>query len=52
MEKYGVCKSEKEAGMGPGIGYCSECHAPVLNQDGKTKKTCNCKAAQVITFNN
>jgi len=52
MEKYGVCLNEKTAGMGPGVGYCDKCNAPVIAKDGEYKKTCDCKAAAVITFNN
>jgi hypothetical protein len=44
MEKYGVCKSEKEAGMGPEVGYCPKCEKPLLRQDnGRPMATCNCK---------
>jgi len=43
MEKYGVCKTEKEAGMGPTVGYCEKCQAPIIVQkDGLKRKTCDC----------
>jgi len=42
MEKYGVCNTEKTAGMGPKIGYCKICDAPVILDNGKIRKTCDC----------
>lgn len=42
MEKYGVCNTEKTAGMGPKIGYCKICDAPVILDNGKIRKTCAC----------
>lgn len=52
MEKYGVCKNEKTAGMGPRVGYCEKCNAPVLYKNGDYEKSCDCSAAKVITFGN
>lgn len=54
MEKYGVARISKtgkiKEGMGPKIGYCAKCKAPVIRENNTTKKTCNCNDAQVITF--
>jgi len=52
MEKYGVCKTEKQAGMGPKVGYCEKCQAPIVAINGEYKKTCDCDGSQVITFGN
>lgn len=53
MEKYGVCKSEKTAGMGPSVGYCENCQAPIVAKNGEYEKTCSCdKGGKVITFGN
>ncbi len=42
MEKYGVCNTEKTAGMGPKVGYCKICDAPIILDNGKIRKTCDC----------
>ena len=42
MEKYGVCKNTKTAGMGPSVGYCEICEAPIIYVKNKKTKTCNC----------
>ena len=44
MEKYGVCKNTKTAGMGPSVGYCEICKAPIIYIKNKKTKTCSCKS--------
>ena len=49
MIKYGVANvcngdnMEKTAGMGPEVGYCEKCAAPIVLIKNKQQKTCSCK---------
>lgn len=51
MIKYGVANAcngdnmEKTAGMGPEVGYCEKCAAPIVLIKNKQQKTCSCKQA-------
>ena len=42
MTKYGVCKNEKTAGMGPKVGYCEKCNEPMIFKNGKYQPSCDC----------